>query len=92
MNLLEEDFLHQNNTYWGESTDRKFYSTLESMTDASEMSQDRERFIKTTFSLIVKAYLLPEYINSVVTNKISQIKKQLSPTKVIFGEANLSTD
>jgi len=85
MNVLIEDFVHQGNTYWGEGTDRKFYCQLEMLSDASEMSEGQERFIKTTFQLIVKSYLLPEYINSVVTNKISQVQKRLSPSKVVFG-------
>ena len=33
-----------------------------------------ERFIKSEFTLITKAYLLPEDTNSVVTNKISNIQ------------------
>ena len=85
MNILVEDFIHQGNTYWGDSADRKFYATLESLSDASEMSQEGERFIKTSFSLIVKTPLLPEYFNSLVTGKISQIQKRLTPRKVVFG-------
>ena len=33
----------------------------------------------------LKAYLLPEDTNSVVTNKISNIQKKLTPSKVVFG-------
>jgi hypothetical protein len=92
MNILAEDFLHQSNTYWGDSSDRKFLAKLESMSDASEMSQDSERFIKTTFSLVVKSYLLPEYVNSVITNKISQVKKELTPSTIVFGYEGDATD
>jgi len=90
MNILVEDFLHQSNTYWGDSSDRKFLATLESMSDASEMDQGSERFIKTTFSLIVKAYLLPEYLNSVITNKISNMRKEYTPSSVQFGFEGLA--
>ena len=33
----------------------------------------------------MQCYLLPEYINTVVTDKISQVQKRLSPAKVVFG-------
>jgi hypothetical protein len=85
MNPLVEMFIGQSNTYWGDGTDMKFLCKIDNITDASEMSQDGERFIKTTFSIVTNAYLLPEYLNSVVTGKISNLKKKLSPSKVVFG-------
>ena len=90
MNTLIEMFMEQSNQYWGNSEQYKFLSSIESITDASEMNQDGERFIKSTFSLKVGCYLLPEEINSVVTGKISNLQKKLTPSKVVFGtETNL---
>ena len=85
MNPLVETIVAQSNTYWGDDTTMKFKCVTESITDASEMNQDGERFIKSTFSLVTSAYLLPEYLNSVITNKISNMKKVLSPSRVVFG-------
>ena len=85
MNLLVEMFMEQSNKYWGNSEQYKFLSSIDSITDASEMNQDGERFIKSTFSLKVGCYLLPEEINSVVTGKISNLQKKLTPSKVVFG-------
>jgi len=73
MNPLIEMFMEQSNQYWGNSEQYKFLSSIDSITDASEMNQDGERFIKSTFSLKVGCYLLPEEINSVVTGKISNL-------------------
>jgi len=92
MNPLVETFSDHNNTYWGESDKYKFLCKLDSISDASEMNQDGERFIKSTFSVTTSAYLLPEYTNSVVTNKISNLKKTLSPSKVVFGYEGDATD
>ena len=50
------------------------------------MEQGGERFIKSTFNLNATAYLLPEDTNSVVTNKISNLQKKLTISKVVFGE------
>ena len=92
MNPLVEEFVEYSNTYWGDSEENKFLSKIESITDASEMTQNTERFIKSNFNLMVKAYLLPEYITSVVTNKISNLKKTISPSKVVFGYEGDATD
>ena len=85
MNPLIEMFMEQSNQYWGNSEQYKFLSSIDSITDASEINQNGERFIKSTFSLKVGCYLLPEEINSVVTGKISNLQKKLTPSRVVFG-------
>ena len=85
MNPLVESFMEYDKTYWGDNDTYRFISTIDSVSDASEMNQDGERFIKSEFTMITKAYLLPEDTNSVVTNKISNLQKVLSPSKISFG-------
>ena len=85
MNPLIESFVDQSHTYWGDGTNMKFLCNIDSISDASEMNQDGERFIKSTFIVTSKAYLLPEYLNSIVTNKVSNMKKELTPSKIVFG-------
>ena len=92
MNPLVESFVDQSHTYWGDGTDNKFLCTIDSVSDASEMNQDGERFIKSTFSVTTKAYLLPEYLNSVITNKVSNMKKFTTPSKVTFGQEGDATN
>jgi len=84
MNPLIESFVDQSHTYWGDRTDMKFICTIDNISDASEMSEAGERFIKSTFSVLTKAYLLPEYLNSIVTNKISNMRKESTPSRVSF--------
>ena len=92
MNPLVESFVDQSHTYWGDGTNNKFLCTIDSVSDASEMNQDGERFIKSTFSVTTKAYLLPEYLNSVITNKVSNMKKFTTTSKVTFGFESDATD
>ena len=92
MNPLVETFMEHDKTYWGNKDTYRFISTLDSVSDASEMNQDGERFIKSTFSVITKAYLLPEETNSIVTGKMSQVQKRITPKKVIFGFEGDATD
>mgnify|MGYP001275251818 CR=1 FL=1 len=86
MNQLTEAFVEFNNQYWGTGQERKFYSLVESISDASEMEQNGERFIKSNFSVMTKAYLLPEDYNSIVTNKISTLQQRRSPGTISFSE------
>ena len=56
------------------------------------MNQDGERFINSTCSVTTKAYLLPEYLNSVITNKVSNMKKFTTPSRVTFTQEGDATD
>jgi len=85
MNPLVETFMDYDKTYWGNKTTYRFISNIDSVSDASEMNQDGERFIKSTFSLTSQAYLLPEETNSIVMGKMTQVQKRLTPRKVVFG-------
>jgi hypothetical protein len=92
MNPLIESFVDQSHTYWGDGTNNKFLCNIDSVSDASEMNQDGERFIKSTFTVTTKAYLLPEYLNSVVTNKVSNMKKFTTTSRVTFNVEGDATD
>ena len=92
MNPLVESFMEYDKTYWGNVDTYRFISTIDSVSDASEMDSRGERFIKSTFSVTTKAYLLPEETNSIVTGKMSQVQKRLTPSKVIFGFEGDATD
>ena len=92
MNPLVESFVDQSHTYWGGGTDVKFLCTIDTIADASEMTIDNERFIKSTFNVVTKAYLLPEYLNSVITNKVSNMRKELTPSRITFNYESDATD
>ena len=85
MNVLSESFVEQNNQYWGDPNSYKFHSKIEGMSDATEMTIDTERLVKSTFQVMTSGYLLPEYVSNVIVNKVSQTKRQLSPSKVSFN-------
>ena len=56
------------------------------------MDVSGERFIKSTFNLTSKGYLLPEYYSNVIVGTVSQTKRKLSPSKVVFGFEGDATD
>ena len=92
MNPLVETFMEYDKTYWGDKDTYRFICSLDSVSDASEMNQDGERFIRSTFNILTKAYLLPEYLNSVITNTVSSMRKQLTPSKITFTFEGDATD
>ena len=85
MNILSDLFLEHIGTYFGDSEQYKFLSSLDgSISDASEMNQDGERLIKTEFGLSIKAYVIPEFTDNVF-GKTSEMTKELTPSRVVFG-------
>ena len=92
MNPLIESFMEYDKTYWGDKDTYRFISNLDTVSDASEMEARGERFIKSTFSVTSKAYLLPEETNSIVMGKMNQVQKRLTPSRVIFGIEGDATD
>ena len=65
---------------------------IDSFDDASEMSVDSERFIKSTFTINTRAYLLSEVVASVITDKKFQARRSITPRKVVFGFEGDATD
>ena len=86
MNAIIELFIEYENTYFGDSYSYKFLSALEgSFSDATEMSVDSERLVKTEFSMMLKGYVIPQFTNTPITGKTSEIIRNMSPSKVVFG-------
>ena len=91
-NILSDLFLEHIGTYFGDSEQYKFLSSLDGgLSDASEMNRDGERLIKTEFSLSIKAYVIPEFTDHQF-GKTAEISKELTPSRVVFGFEGDATD
>ena len=84
MNQIVEKINYSDGAYWGEPGKMRFRTRIETFTDASEI--DGERLIKTTFSVQLYGYILPEQFNNQNTTQ-----KYLTPKKVIIKE-DVDTD
>jgi len=85
MNKIIEKISWSDGSYWGEPGKLKFQSNIESFEDSTEMS-DNERFIKTTFSLQLYGYLVPESFNDKINTQ-----KFITPKKIdIIDETDMS--
>lgn len=81
MNKIIEKIIWSEGAYWGEDGKFKFRTSIDSYTDASELSVNSERLIKTNFTVTLKGYLIPEEFNNVVTTQ-----KALTPKRIIIGD------
>ena len=62
MNKLIERINWSAGSYWGEPNRMRFRTNIDAYTDAAEVT-DRERLIRTEFSVTLKGYLIPEAFN-----------------------------
>lgn len=80
MNKIVEAFQYATDRYWGKEDSYKFRVRLESFDTQQEVGEGTERIIRTTFTMVANAYLLPETYNKQPTTK-----KFFSKKKVVFG-------
>jgi len=80
MNTLVEAFQFATDRYWGKENSYKFKVKIDSFDTTQEVGQGSERLIRTTFNMIVNAYLLPERYNEKPV-----VKKSKTLKRVVFG-------
>ena len=80
MNRIVEKVNYSDGAYWGEPGKMRFRTRIDSFSDASQV--DGERLIKTTFSVTLNGYILPETFDGKTTTQ-----KYLTPKKLIMRES-----
>ena len=80
MNKIVERVVYSDGAYWGDPDKMRFRSSVDTFTDATEVS-DVERLVRTNFSVTMRGYLLPEGN----FDHRSTTQKFLTPKRVIFG-------
>jgi hypothetical protein len=86
MNEIVEQFQYATDRYWGNENGFKFKCKIDSFETAQEVGEGSERVIRTTFSIVANAYLLPEN-----HAKKPVVKKEFSKKRLVFGiETDLS--
>lgn len=84
MNTVVEAFQYATDDYWGDRDGFKFRVKIDSFDNTTEVSDGSQRIIRTNFTMVVNAYLLPEkFDNEPTTKKAYTIKKVIwNPDKL----------
>jgi hypothetical protein len=80
MNEIVEAFQWATDEYWGDKDGYKFRVRIDSFDNTTEVGEGTQRIVRTSFTMAVNAYLLPEKFDNELTTK-----KSLSPKKVVWG-------
>ena len=80
MNKIVEAFQYATDRYWGKEDGYKFKVKIDSFDNQQEVGAGSERIIRTSFNMVVNAYLLPETYNEKPT-----IKKERTKKRIVFG-------
>ena len=80
MNKIVEAFQYATDRYWGSENGYKFRTRIDSFDNQQEVGEGTERVIRTTFTMAVNAYLIPETFD-----KKPVVKKAYTTKRVVFG-------
>jgi hypothetical protein len=80
MNHIVERINWSEGAYWGEPGKFRFRSNIENFEDASEY-EDSTRKIKTSFSVTLSGYLVPDSFNDIVTTQ-----KFVTPKQIVISD------
>jgi hypothetical protein len=67
LNKIVEAINYASDSYWGDPERFKFKATIDSFGITTELNQDSERTVRSTFTLKVHGYIVPDTIQKDVT-------------------------
>ena len=80
LNKIIEAINYSSDSYWGDPERFKFKSKIDTFNTITELNQGQDRVVRSTFSLKVDGYIIPD----VIQKDIHPIKKYNSKSKVSF--------
>jgi hypothetical protein len=88
LNKIVEAINYASDSYWGDPQRYKFNTMIDSFGFQTELSQDDERIVRSTFNIRLNGYIVPE----ILQKDINSLKKYTDTTKVIFSIEASSND
>jgi hypothetical protein len=88
LNKIVEAIEYASDAYWGDPQRYKFRAMIDSFGFQTELSQDDERIVRSTFNIRLNGYIVPE----ILQKDINSIKKYTETTKIIFSVEASSLD
>lgn len=81
MNKVIESIHYLAGTYWGDPERFKFKANIEGYATSVELQQDKDRIVKTGFTIKMNGYLIPDILNKDIDNIAAKFS---SKSKVTF--------
>ena len=81
LNKIVEACEYASDSYWGNPERFKFMARIDSFNTVNELSQGEERSVRSTFTINMYGYIVPD----VIQKDLSAIKKYNSRSKIIFS-------
>lgn len=81
MNKMIEAINFASDSYWGDKSRFKFKARIDNFQTTTELSSGEDRAVKTTFSIILNGYIIPDSVNKFLATKVG---KFYSKCQLIF--------
>jgi hypothetical protein len=81
LNKIVEAMEYASDAYWGNPQRYQFKAMIDSFGFQTELAQNDERIVRSTFSIKINGYIVPE----ILQKDITAIKKFSNKTKIIFS-------
>jgi len=81
LNKIVESMEYASDAYWGNPQRYQFKAMIDSFGFQTELTQDDERIVRSTFSIKINGYIIPE----ILQKDITALKKFSNKTKIIFS-------
>jgi hypothetical protein len=81
LNKIVESINYASDSYWGDPERFKFKARIDSFTTTNELNQGANRVVRSTFTLKINGYIVPD----VMQKDLKSIKKYNGKSKVTFG-------
>jgi len=81
LNKVVESIQYASDAYWGDPERFKFKATIDSFAFQTEMQTDNERIVRSSFSIKLKGYVVPE----ILQRDLNGIEKYTEKSKIIFS-------
>ena len=81
LNKIVEAVNYASDSYWGDPERFKFKASIDSYATTVELNDGQDRIVKSTFSINMFGYIIPENIQK----QISSIKKYNNKSQIVIG-------
>lgn len=83
MNSIVESMIYASKAYWGDPTKFRFRAYVSDVSTPTDITTETDRTSKSTFTLTVNGYLVPNTINKILSQAGNTLRKALSIKKTV---------